>query len=155
MDAKTLIETLQQDWINNGGYVPPLLGCDLQDIELMKSKQRVIQLPELYRQFMLAFGRSSGGLRHGGEFTFPDVLSFKDEWQQMLPSDDCFVFMTNHDAFALFFHVNKQSDPVVYRIDEASPDAEPGLDIDELETLSKFLTNWIESEVEVNQKWKK
>ncbi len=154
MNPKSLIEDLKQAWVEHGGYKPPLVGCTHNDINTIRSKQGVDFLPELYIQFMLSFGRNAGGLKHSGDFTFPKVASFKNEWGQMLPSTNCFVFLTDHDAFALFFCIDGETDPMIRRIDEASSDAEPGLGIEEYCLLSDFLIDWIQSEILVYQKWK-
>ncbi len=114
--------------------------------------QQVSQLPELYIHFMRSFGKQTGGLKHGGEFVFPKVLDFKNRWRLMLPSEDCFVFMTNYDAFALFFHANGDTDPMVYKIDE---DDAVGLVIETYGLLSSFFEDWIQAEIEIYQKRKK
>ena len=101
MNPEELINNLKNKWINHGGYKPPLIGCTQEDIKKMCASQQVKHLPELYIQFMLAFGKASGGLQGGGEFKFPSVLDFKQHWETILPSPDCFVFITNNDDFAL------------------------------------------------------
>lgn len=139
---KAIIEKLRQEWIVGEDYTPPLVGCTENEIELLMESQGVEWLPTLYIEFMKVFGRKSGGLRHGGDFTYPAVLDFKKEWCVMLPSENTFVFLTNHDTFALYFHVDvKVDNPQVYRIDEA--DDEPMLKIELYCSLLEFFTDWI------------
>lgn len=154
MHPASAIAVLAQEWMNKGGYKPPLVGCTPEELETLREKQQLSFLPQLYVEFMMIFGRNPGGLRHTGEFTFPHVLTFKEEWNQSLLWQDSCVFLTNHDAFALLFRTDEKHDnPTVYKIDEAPDDHEMGLEIEEYSLFSDFLHMWIKDEIAVHQKW--
>jgi hypothetical protein len=149
LDNRSLIETLKQSWLSAKRYEPPLIGCTAEEIQQMCSSQQVSQLPDLYIEFMMNFGQNAGGLKNGGDFLFPQVLDFKNRWRPMLPSEDCFVFMTNNDSFALFFQTNGENDPIVYKIDEA--DNEAALVIEPYGLLLDFFEDWIHEEIEIDR----
>src|SRR5215207_1486447 len=106
---RSFIQELKSKWMMCKAYRPPFEGCTEDEMMLLKARQEVSYLPELYRQFMLTFGKQSGGITHGGGlFEYPYVLEFKKDGfpviltseEVVLPSD-IFVFVTDHDAFAL------------------------------------------------------
>lgn len=125
--------------------------------------QSVEYLPKLYRQFMLEFGQEAGGLPSTGEFRYPYVLDFKKDDQPplwylgdplILPSDS-FIFMTDYDAYALFFQTtDRVDDPFLYRIEENVDHSvdEEGRDlflkVVRDVRLSAFLVDWVEESIE-------
>ena len=87
MYEKRLIELMKNDWIENGDYAPPLIGCTEEDLERLQQSQGVKRLPELYRQFMLTFGVKSGGLRGEGYFLYPAIMGPNEQRPNDLAED--------------------------------------------------------------------
>gem|GEM_PF-4236390 len=149
-----MIKTLRDEWVEHGGFSPPLVGCTVNELNQLKTSQQVNRLPDLYTQFMCVFGKESGGLRHGGQYHFPQALTFKQHWKPALPESDCFVFVSNNDDMALFFHTEDVlENPMVYRIFETIDSDKQSFHVEPYCKLSDFLIDWVQEEIETYNKW--
>jgi hypothetical protein len=143
--AQPFMRYFRDQWFRHPSCVPPLAGCTYEEINAMCAGQQVAQLPHLYIHFMLTFGWIPAGLQNGGIFTFPEVLDFKKRWDWLLPSEDCFVFMSHEVSSALFFHTNKGDNPMIFSIHEATEGASSALfDINALWLLEDFFLGWLD-----------
>jgi hypothetical protein len=151
-EYRDLISKIKNIWMSGKLFVPPFIGCVEEELEELKLAQKVQYLPQVYRQFMLEMGRTSGGLhRVDGEFRYPFVKDFKPDglppiWlpEDFELPDDIFVFVTDKDAFALYFHTKaEEDDPIVYNVHHTGSDAS-GVAIMSYDKMSKFLHKWVE-----------
>lgn len=144
---------MKNRWIELGPYQPPLEGCSTQNLEELMIAQKVEKLPELYKEFMLVFGKISGGLRHEGEFIYPSVLNFKSKAKQFPIPEDSFVFLMGSDLLLLYFRTTQLMDnPMIYTVVENNSSIDQiSLVSKEYSKLSDFLVGWVEDEIEVYQ----
>lgn len=147
-------------------WPPPILGCNLNEIEEIKVAQKVSKLPSIYEQFLLAMGKSSGDLYIGEDVHYHRLLLIKEFFNQELQTykvsfslpNDIFVFMSHHDVAFLYFLTESSDDPEIYVFEEPH-ESEPNTlryryeMVKTGEKLSHFLTQFIaERESEAAQK---
>ena len=106
-------------------------GCTEQQIKSIEDKLS-LRLPRCYRDFLSVMGREAGEFLVGTDYSFPKVLDFRSEAENLLrttPSNfllaqDLFVFMFHQGYTFLFFNCHDDSDdPPVFMFTEA--DKEP------------------------------
>jgi hypothetical protein len=106
-------------------------GCSLEEICSVEKKFSV-HLPGSYRSFLALMGRCAGPFLEGSDYSFPDLLTFREYAEKFLaecgtafrlmPSH--FVFMIHQGYIIWFFDcANEQDDPKVIAISETQ--AEP------------------------------
>lgn len=109
------------------GQDPSLfVGCTLEQIEKIKSKQRVSSLPHLYLEFLGTFGVKAGDFFAGSEIFCGDLISydFKEEAENILQKrsldsrlpQSAFVFLCHQNYIFMYFLTDAhENDPHVYR----------------------------------------
>ena len=119
-----LTKAIQESRKNGISSKIPLEGCNIRDIEEVMEAQSIFYLPEIYKDFLLIVGKSSGGWFLGSDVSIRFLRgvkeSFKEELEWNNAWDDnyknIFIFMGHQGYVFYFFYTNKKEiDPIVYR----------------------------------------
>src|SRR6516225_3663642 len=86
------------------------VGCSDAEIAIIESKFS-IELPRLYSDFMRLMGKFAGDFLEGLEYSFPEVLSFREHADRMMAKagstvvlpQGAFVFLINPRVCFLYF----------------------------------------------------
>ena len=108
-----------------------LIGCTEAEIRQIEH-QYAVQLPEMYRQFLLQMGKAAGSFLKGSDLFFPEVLGLRKQAEAILADSDTpftltkedFVFLVHQGYEFLFFPTGASGDPPVwlYLEDETGPE---------------------------------
>jgi hypothetical protein len=115
------------------------IGCTEQEIQSLE-EQFSVTLPSVYKDFLRAFGKESGGLLNDCSYLYPsltsivrrDVESIQKRFGLKL-EPSWFVFLSR-DPIILLFDTAIGNDPPVWRFDE---------DREELKEVFPSFTAWL------------
>ena len=133
--------------IENSGIEPAYTTarCTKEEIEKLE-KECHLKLPEVYKRFLLSFGKSTGSSFLGEAiFLYSGILEFQhlvdQEARNKIPST-AYVFLI-HDVLILFFDTAIGDDPPIYRLMEHDSKPEKVFD-----SFTEWLNDYVLSEVE-------
>lgn len=143
LTAEQLVQEMIKAGLNSDTHFQ---GCSSNEIEDIESEFGS-KLPKTYKDFLAAFGKTTGALFNDVTFFYPDIVKYRD----MVPSsfgtfeltDDHFVFLMRDDLY-LFFDIKNGDDPPVYRFIE-DEDEKPNRVID---SFSAWLNRYILGDIE-------
>jgi hypothetical protein len=101
----------------------PILGCNPEQVEQIKTAQGVKYLPGLYEDFLLRMGQEAGRTFAGSDYAYNDLLGLKTKAQHILQQDkidfelpkDSFVFFSHGGYMFTYFDTHEeQTNPPVY-----------------------------------------
>ena len=125
----------------------PIEGCSEDEIEMVRLRQKVDFLPQVYREFLGVMGRHGGDLFLGSDFSIRSVTTLKDDVihdlkrfrRKFRVPKDAVIFL-DHGGYAdWYFHTeDRNDDPPVYLYSGEHDSAEKIAD-----HLSEFLESSI------------
>ncbi len=135
----------------------PLIGCSQEEITEIESTVGV-QLPPIYKAFLLKMGRSTGDFLRGEERCYPHLLTLTDGGQELLRESNtdyrlpptAFVFWMSQGVSFAFFDTAEGDDPPAYFYKEDDPQPSHRLD-----GFSHWLDFLLAGELEIRERLKK
>lgn len=139
----------------NIAKVDEIIGCtpsELREVELAQN----IELPQIYKEFLLKMGKGAGRFYRGSSFFYPDILSLKSSAKELLQEnnvsfdipENAFVFFMHQGYQFSYFHIDTKTDnPSVYHYIEGADYQHP---IQIWEHFSDFLTASIDDYIKMN-----
>lgn len=120
-----------------------LRGCKATELNKIERKFKC-KLPKAYKGIMKVIGKSAGLYLEDVEYTYPEVLSLREDAEEILGEfetelpDNCFVFAGRGGGQFFLFHLGPD-DPKVIRWHDSRPD--------KFKVITKSLTRFFENEL--------
>ena len=109
------------------GLVNPgaVKGCNAEEIRQVEAKFR-LQLPPIYKEFLLRMGKAAGKFLIGSDYLFPAPMRLRDDAEDFLQDsssgfrldENDFVFMGHQGYEFLFFRPADSPDPPIFLLVE-------------------------------------
>ncbi len=108
--------------------VDSLVECTAADIAAIEHRF-AIKLPGCYVYFLETMGRDPASFLSGTDFTFPELLDFREQAKELLIYDaidfalptDAFVVLFHGGYVFAFLHCNDGDDPPIYLYEQGVP----------------------------------
>ncbi len=152
----TFIENFANQLIEAGlvDQENPITGITAGEIEQIENKFQ-IKLPEIYRQYLLKMGESSGDFNSGSDFWYPEILDFRQVAEVLLAKHlpefklpvSAFVFGM-HQGYQFWYFDTSDGDnpPVFYYLEGQAPP------VQKFQSYSDLLEAMLEDHIRVLQK---
>lgn len=110
--AAAFMDSFMQRLVANGFVMDDTSLCGCDDEQIAEIEHRFnIQLPPVYKSFLLSMGQSSGDFLTGSDLLFPEVLELRDDAEELLNeskadfalSESDFVFCMHQGWQFMFF----------------------------------------------------
>jgi len=142
-----------------------IIGCNQEEINKLE-KSTFLELPQIYKEFLLACGHKAGKLFKGSNVFYKDLFDLTEDGRDILSSDNspfklprkAFVFSIHQGYEFWYFNSDSNPDPSVYfysesfKINTKNDELKP---IKYFDSYSKFLIFSLESSRRMQEELKR